>query len=36
MAYGTEGEVIPGRQVARITESKNKDYSKGKVSKRIS
>jgi len=31
MAYGRENEVIPGRQVARVVESKNKDFPKGKV-----
>ena len=27
-----EGDVLPGRQVARVVESRNSDYSKGKVS----
>ena len=27
----SEGEVLPGRQVARVVESRNSDYSKGKV-----
>ena len=28
----SEGDVLPGRQVARVVESRNSDYSKGKVS----
>ena len=32
MKYGMSyGETFPGRQVARIVESRNKDFSKGKV-----
>ena len=32
MKYGMRyGETFPGRQVARIVESRNKDFSKGKV-----
>ena len=32
MSYGMDpGEVVPGRQVARIVESRNKAFSKGKV-----
>ena len=27
-----DGDVLPGRQVARVVESRNSDYSKGKVS----
>ena len=32
MTYGMDvGDIMPGRQVARVVESRNKEFSKGKV-----